>query len=204
MVIGILIALQINNWNEYQKNSAQEKRYLNDLVRDLTQDSINLTDIFQIFEEGVESKRKLEIFFNSPGSSIDSAAYHVTNQWDATHDFIPQSTTMEELKSSGKLDLISSIELRRKLVGLYNIYEELIRKLKLGDGKSQELIDIISKEAYNIAQLSEEEAYRLIRDPYFTNKVRLNYYYTQYSWCDRSLESCKNVLALLRNELSKK
>ena len=200
-MIGILLALQVNNWSEKKNNSIQEKRYLNDLIQDLTQDSINLEKIVSVFNEGVESKKKIENLLDSPKNRFDSASYHITKQWDATHDFVPQSTTMQELTSSSSLNLISSIELRRKLVGLYNQYEELIQKLKLGEAKSQELIDIISKEVKNIAHVSDDEAIRLLNNPYFTNKVRLNYYYTQYTWCTNSLESCSQILSLLRREL---
>jgi hypothetical protein len=38
VVIGILIALQINNWNEQQKNNKLEKEYYCRLLEDAQQD----------------------------------------------------------------------------------------------------------------------------------------------------------------------
>jgi hypothetical protein len=54
VVVGILIALQINNWNEYNKNHALAVKYLKDVQADLKQDttvfSSTLTSIEQLKE----------------------------------------------------------------------------------------------------------------------------------------------------------
>jgi len=42
VVIGILIALQINNWNETQKHNKSRKTYTETLITDLEKDSIQL------------------------------------------------------------------------------------------------------------------------------------------------------------------
>lgn len=42
VVIGILIALQINNWNEQRKKNKVKKSYKTSLISDLTKDSIQL------------------------------------------------------------------------------------------------------------------------------------------------------------------
>ena len=41
VVIGILIALQVNNWNEARKNKSKERNYLQSLIQDLKNDSIS-------------------------------------------------------------------------------------------------------------------------------------------------------------------
>lgn len=40
VVIGILIALQINNWNEHRKNNTQLNQYMANLIEDLRKDSL--------------------------------------------------------------------------------------------------------------------------------------------------------------------
>ena len=40
VVIGILLALQINNWNENQKKEKLKNSYINSLVNDLTLDTL--------------------------------------------------------------------------------------------------------------------------------------------------------------------
>ena len=38
VVIGILIALQVNNWNETEKSKSESNRLLNDLKQELEKD----------------------------------------------------------------------------------------------------------------------------------------------------------------------
>jgi len=45
VVIGILIALQINNWQQDRRDREQEYRYINDLINDFKQDSIKLKEL---------------------------------------------------------------------------------------------------------------------------------------------------------------
>ena len=67
VVIGILIALQVNNWNEYRKDRVKEQAVLKNLIQDLQADSLsfrdNLTTLSQInilhqvlYEIGVNGK----------------------------------------------------------------------------------------------------------------------------------------------------
>jgi len=50
VVIGILIALSINNWNSERVNRKQEKEYLSRLVIDLEKDLDNLQSTFKIYQ----------------------------------------------------------------------------------------------------------------------------------------------------------
>lgn len=42
VVLGILIALSINNWNELNKNKEKEYKYLSNINRDVIGDSLSL------------------------------------------------------------------------------------------------------------------------------------------------------------------
>ena len=55
VVIGILIALQINNWNQIKQNHKKEKLYLTEIVTNLKQDSIRLKEVLEYneFKEGL-------------------------------------------------------------------------------------------------------------------------------------------------------
>ena len=60
VVIGILLALQINNWNEDYKSKKKERGYLINLQQDLKADSLRLRELKNDFELAVKSKRKFE------------------------------------------------------------------------------------------------------------------------------------------------
>ena len=47
VVIGILIAMQVNNWNENRKIRIWEDKFLNDLKRDLQSDKQQLDDVIE-------------------------------------------------------------------------------------------------------------------------------------------------------------
>lgn len=51
VVIGILIALQINNWNNDKKDRKLEKQYIIGLVNDLKTDSVMLKNLKIISDE---------------------------------------------------------------------------------------------------------------------------------------------------------
>jgi len=51
VVIGILIALSINNWNSERINRKQEKEYLSRLVIDFEKDLDNLQSTFRIYQQ---------------------------------------------------------------------------------------------------------------------------------------------------------
>ena len=60
VVIGILIALQINNWNEFRKDRIQEQEVLNELVNPGIEISAASTQIHNITNEQVQGKKSLE------------------------------------------------------------------------------------------------------------------------------------------------
>lgn len=53
MVIGILIALQINNWNESRKQSTSEKEFISSVKNDLKQDKVFIQSIVELIESHV-------------------------------------------------------------------------------------------------------------------------------------------------------
>ncbi len=121
VVIGILIDLQINNWNEAKKEQKREIAYLERLSENLTGDLRNL-DLNIEFYTQVFNYGQLALAY-SEGNTIDDAAnwdilvalFHSSQIWP----LIPSPTTYEELKSAGELSLIRSIDLRNDLVFYY-------------------------------------------------------------------------------------
>ena len=111
VVIGILLALQINTLNEDFKNEKKAGSYLLNLLEDLRADALRLTTLKDELEKAVWSKKYLEAIMESDLYSSDSIAYHYKN-FDFINDFVPNSTTIEELKNSGDMKLISNSEVR--------------------------------------------------------------------------------------------
>ena len=51
MVIGILIALQINNWNEIRKTNLEEQRALMNIQSDFSKNKVLLVDLIATTEK---------------------------------------------------------------------------------------------------------------------------------------------------------
>ncbi len=54
VMIGILLALQVNNWNGNREDRKLEKKYLNSIILDLTSDSINYNNRSQYMDEVIK------------------------------------------------------------------------------------------------------------------------------------------------------
>jgi len=203
VVIGILIALQINNWNEDFKNSKKEKGYLINLQQDLVLDSIRLNELEHNLELAVKSKKSFKKIIEGQNASLDSLTVYFYNQTDIITDFVPNSTTLDELKYSNGLNLISNSQLRRQIVTLYNCYDDLILKLKLGTEKSQIIWSYTGKYVKNVDTITNDEINVLLNDNFFKNQMLLNYLYTQFTITAKAYQNCVETLALIRKELNK-
>ena len=201
VVIGILIALQINAWNEDYKNTKKERGYLINLQQDLRADSLRLSELKNDFELAVKSKKKFEKIIEGQPTTNDSLIFYVNNQIDLLTDFVPNSSTFDELKNSNGLNLISNPQLKRQIVTLYNSYADLILKLKLGTEKSQILYAHLSKYVNNINTITSDEIHVLLNDNFFKNQMLLNYLYTQFSITLKAYGNCLETLNVINKEL---
>ena len=117
VVVGILIALQINNWNENQKNKRFEGEILNQIKTNLITDQHVLIEYARTGNQAVASIKKLLIQdnFDEQPDSIKFWLGHVI----CFDRFRPLTNAYEVLKSKG-LDLISNKELRFLLGAYYD------------------------------------------------------------------------------------
>ncbi len=76
VVIGILIALQINNWNENQKQKDFAKKLLLDIKISLLNNYEQLNFVIDYNEEGIASAKKLQNHLDSNLPYHDSLDIH--------------------------------------------------------------------------------------------------------------------------------
>jgi hypothetical protein len=117
VVIGILIALSINNWNESNNDKKQEKVYLKNLKNDLKGiiDAYNIANIVEglILKQSSDILRHYELnkgFYNM--DTIFPKLNDLTVRWNVT----PSPTTLVEMINSGQTKLIRNARLRKELV----------------------------------------------------------------------------------------
>jgi hypothetical protein len=131
VVIGILIALQINNWNEHRKERLSWITSTKSLIKDLTQDTITLNKTIEfIVNDSIQLEKRL-LRLSSPNSTIDTlkkiARYETTSDSKA---FRPSNNkTLLAMQSKGTLELFDE-ETYGQLLNLQTtqaIAEEIIK-----------------------------------------------------------------------------
>ncbi|WP_228850948.1 DUF6090 family protein [Aegicerativicinus sediminis] len=117
VVIGILIALQINNWNEERKQNKQEIIFLQNLRDDLIT-QIESQDIYISFESIIIKNPKdimLHYELNKGFKNMDSI-YPKLNDLSVRWTFVNSNTTLLELINSGDINIISNKSLKKELI----------------------------------------------------------------------------------------
>jgi hypothetical protein len=118
VMIGILLALQVNNGNENRKIKIKEKKTLIELRKDLNQ---NLNDISENIINLQNSKKSNETIIYHIENNIaynDSLAYHFSIIYPFV-TFSANQTTYETLKQGG-MELISNESLRNSISDIYS------------------------------------------------------------------------------------
>lgn len=118
VMIGILLALQVNNWNENRKLEQVELTVLNELKNDLLfsyaeLDTINkynqsYLDDYKLIKTFIDEDRAYDIVLDSAFNSLDI--------WE--DPFLP-TMGYESLKSKG-IDLIKNDKLKRHIINVYD------------------------------------------------------------------------------------
>lgn len=116
VVIGILIALQINNWNENQKEKKLEKAVLKNLAQENKANLASLNQLMTTVSNCYDANLVLMELFNKDDTflstqNVDSLLFN-SLEFDR---FSPSENVLQELLSSGKLDIIESDNLKNAL-----------------------------------------------------------------------------------------
>lgn len=122
VVIGILLALQINNWNENKKNTVVEQKYLISMLEDFERNLERSEYVINEIEEILPALINLidQSSFESPTISVDSL-----NKAFSTINNMPFYSSTDRvynnLIGSGDLKIIKNDELKTKLSMYYKI-----------------------------------------------------------------------------------
>ena len=125
VVIGILLALQVNNWNEERKQQQVEVKYFGNLKNDLLADMERLDYMLDVAHNKVRISRNVKR--KADQDSIGSL-YDFSNDLLVlffVEEFRPNDNTYEEMKSSGNFSTIRNDELKLKLMTLRKTYIEI-------------------------------------------------------------------------------
>lgn len=117
VVIGILIALQVNNWNETRLEQKKIKQYAKSLIEDLKSD----IEMLKVSQFQAEKKFKAidslkQYILNTPFSNLSNTDLYVLSHDIMYRPYNWNRSTLNELKNSGGLSYITNDSLLKKLV----------------------------------------------------------------------------------------
>ena len=131
VVIGILIALQINNWNEQRKMNSQEQKLLKGLKIEFTTNLTRLEKVLQLHKKSIDCANEIMTYFNKdisdiPETKFDSLQFHIQNVWT----FNPRKGLLNSVITSGQINLISNDELKTQLASFDDMIDDMEQEIE--------------------------------------------------------------------------
>ena len=126
VVIGILIALQVNNWNKSLIQQTQESNYLKNIQRDLKDQIASIDNQIAYETQFIDAASYLITYFNTNSfNDLDSLFFTKLSNLHTRKTFIVNNPTFTDLLSSGNIDLIKEANFKDKLIQYYNELERI-------------------------------------------------------------------------------
>ena len=141
VVIGILIALQINNWNENQKENRLEAQYYCRLLEDIEQDLVQITQLKKNAEDRLKaSNQAVRLLLGEHPKKMDVGKQIWLANKAIYIDFRPNNSAFEDLKSGAKLNIIDDKSVIKALNTYYNNIESLKSIIMINGANAVEVL----------------------------------------------------------------
>ena len=124
VVIGILIALQINTWNDNRKNRISERKLLDNIHRDFVHNKVDFDSVKAIHYRALDGLEKLIALFPLGNDSLKYAAYYKYNIQIKGMTYDPYSSSIESVVNSNALQLIQDENLQKYLVSWKDVFRD--------------------------------------------------------------------------------
>lgn len=198
VVIGILIALQINNWNENRKLELAESDFLKGIKNDLKQDK----DYIQLIFENIDPKIKAftilnEQILNSKDGqiSLNDSLFH-TYLFTGQRTFYPVSGSFQSAVAGNNINTFNNKEIKSAIIKLYNsIYPRLEDNAQMLDhrwsGLTEKYLD--ERRTKHLVIKDKAQATKVINDMY--------YHFLQLRWYRNLLEQTNVEINLILKQI---
>ncbi len=117
IIIGIMLAIALNNWNEYRKDRQKEKQFLQQIHEEFLQNKKQLEVVIAYHREILSECDKIIQLFPIKVDSVnlDSLGLYIrkSGRWTT---FAPSQGTIDALISTSSFDVISDEQLRMLLL----------------------------------------------------------------------------------------
>ncbi|MFK7781440.1 DUF6090 family protein [Psychroserpens sp.] len=215
VVIGILIAVQINSWNEHRKSKSNEIKTLTQLNIDLKSNYDEIVEMTEFLSQRNQDGEKILKHLSSNNQVSDSLKYWVES-FSSGNIFNNANTTYKNLENSNE-NLISNDSIRLKITLIYEgdfanihrrekmVYEEYFPNYKrelLKNFKTSPVMDkwlenqtLEVNTPINLDDLKQNEAYKNVA------VELLNFRLLRLRWLNQTIERLEALIKTIDEEI---
>ncbi|MBO3116095.1 hypothetical protein J4050_05015 [Winogradskyella sp. DF17] len=208
VVIGILIALQINNWNEGRKLKIKSKALVEKIVNDLITDTLNINALIERSntpETNIEDYFKYYDSLSVNDANVDKLLDSINKVKAYYMNYYPVNSTFKNMESEAAENLLT-LEQRDCLIALSarqdeikiiidNYIQTAVEQSELASAFLGEPADFYKK--LNIKNSKERKAQALLHRHLFMGALKQLYYYIEVRGKDIK-ERSKKAIELLK------
>lgn len=168
VMIGILLALQVNNWNQNRLNSELEKKYYARLIEDLQEDKAIMQATLNYSMQVIHHANKGILFLENSPEADKNNANNLIHLYQASQIQNPASvkSTYQELLSSGNINIIQNDALKTSLIRYYEYNWTNSGVLSLSNPYRDNLRSKMPNTIQNEIRKNCDDIYIKIRDTY--------------------------------------
>lgn len=223
VVIGILIALQVNNFNEQRRANVREKNYLLSMDSELSDNLEIVQTEIKSLDKSIDSQRQLIALINSSKDTIQETELSriLAVSFSQVYKLKYQDGTFKELLYSGGLEFISNESIKNEVAswegrmtavrkqeeGVYDAREKIIHYM-IDKKVFKVMLDDVGISDYFQVQKSNKRntsSKMLLTSPVFENllsyHIALNI--SQKSYYENLEGEIDNLLQMVKEELKK-
>jgi hypothetical protein len=141
VVIGILIALQVNNWNEERKYKKEGTQIEHELYTEFLDNRVVLKERIDALESANQSVRAVLSYMNKDQEIIQNVNMDsiITNSLKYGN-YNPSNSTIQELIGSGRLNFVSNKQLKGNLYKWLQLLNDTDEDFKNQDQQATTLL----------------------------------------------------------------
>ena len=210
VMIGILLALQVNNWNEQRKDNATEQKMLTALQEDLLINIDRLKRDILLEQNTIDQAHKI-ITHLDERKPYDLSLDAIFAEAIYSPDIVLSISSYESLKFKG-IDIIQSEALRKGIVNLFdvvlsNLIAETVRlENQFWPAGVLPVIHKHFRQKMGLKELKPTNYVALMDDATYKNMVmhRAHFRKLALDWKTKALADTEVMVELITEELKKK
>jgi hypothetical protein len=204
VVIGILIALQINNWNEQRKRNQQETTYYCKILEDLKADIVNIDiSILSLDSRQEKAKTLLTNLLKVQNDKTILIKDYIPSLRSTR--FVSTRAAIEDITSSGKLEILKNDAIKSAILKFYTQQDNSLTVIADNYNQlSQHLFDYITYTDFGIhevplyKEIFGEELQQLLKSTEWQKDPSSNLFIKLKDHMNMTIIICEREKALLR------